>query len=78
MALTLGSTHTARRDTVYLFTRMHSDQQLLNGKLELLNLALQLAALVGGDRARDDLQYNGTKVSTSFHMSPDIQTLSKY
>lgn len=26
----------------------HSDEQLLNGQLQLLNLALQLAAFIGG------------------------------
>jgi hypothetical protein len=31
-----------------------SDQQLLNGQLELLDLGLELAALIGGDAACDD------------------------
>ena len=30
------------------------DEQLLNGQLELLDLAFQLAALIGGDRAGND------------------------
>lgn len=34
--------------------RKRSDEQLLDGELQLLDLVLQLAALVGGDAGRDD------------------------
>ena len=33
---------------------MHLDQQLLDGQLGVINLALQLAALGGNDGGRDD------------------------
>ncbi len=39
------------------------NQQLLDGLLQALDLSLQLAALVRGDRSSDDLQWQGQPAS---------------